>query len=186
LSRFTVHDLPLAGLKLVERQRISDARGFLSRMFCRDELEAHGWNQPIAQINHTCTTRTGTIRGMHFQLPPWSEVKLVSCLRGEIWDVAVDIRAGSKTFLQWHAERLSADNGRALLIPAGFAHGFQTLSDDVELLYCHSAPFNAAFEAGLNAADPTLAIGWPLAITEISARDREHPMLNGQFAGVKL
>ena len=107
---------------------MGDARGFLSRLFCAEELRAAGWTGPIAQINHTHTARKGTVRGMHFQYPPHAEMKLVSCLRGEVWDVAVDIRAGSQTFLRWHAEILSADNGRALLIPQGFAHGFQALT----------------------------------------------------------
>ena len=186
MDRFTVSDLRLAGLKLVERKPLGDARGFLSHLFCVEELGAAGWNQPIFQINHTYTARCGTVRGMHFQRPPHAEMKLVSCLRGEVWDVAVDVRVGSKTFLQWHAECLSAENGRALLIPEGFAHGFQALNDDVELLYCHSAAYAATAEAGLNARDPVLAITWPLPITKLSARDAQHPMLNEQFAGVAL
>jgi dTDP-4-dehydrorhamnose 3,5-epimerase len=186
LNRFTVTDLTLGGLKLVERQRLCDARGFLSRLFCVEELGVAGWNKPIAQINHSYNARRGTVRGMHFQRPPHAEMKLVSCIRGEVWDVAIDVRAGSQTFLRWHAERLSADNGRALLIPAGFAHGFQTLTTDVELLYCHSAAYTATAEAGLNAKDPVLAITWPLNIAEMSSRDAQHPMLNKRFAGVEV
>jgi len=186
LNRFVVTDLTLVGLKLVERQCLGDARGFLSRLFCAEELGAAGWNQPVVQINHTYTARCGTVRGMHFQFPPHVEMKLVSCIHGEVWDVAVDMRTGSKTFLRWHAERLSAANGRAMLIPEGFAHGFQALSDDVELLYCHSAAYNSEAEAGLNPTDPKLAIVWPLQIAEVSARDAQHPMLNEQFAGVAL
>jgi dTDP-4-dehydrorhamnose 3,5-epimerase len=186
LKRLTISDLPLAGLKRVERQRLDDARGFLSRLFCADELAAAGWVKPIAQVNHTVTAKRGTVRGVHFQHPPHTEMKLVSCLRGEVWDVAVDIRAGSKTFLQWHAEHLSADNGHALLIPEGFAHGLQTLTDDVELLYCHSAAYSKSAEAGLNPNDTRLAIVWPLPIAELSPRDARHPMLNGQFVGLAL
>ena len=186
MKRLAIADLPLAGLKRVERQRLGDARGFLSRLFCAEELVAAGWTKPVAQINQTVTAKRGTVRGMHFQHPPHAEMKLVICLRGEVWDVAVDIRAGSKTFLHWHAERLSADNGCALLIPEGFAHGLQTLTDDVELLYCHSAAYSAPAEAGLNPTDPRLAIAWPLPIAELSARDAQHPMLDGQFAGVAL
>ena len=186
MNRFTVTELPLPGLKCVERQRLGDARGFLSRLFCAEELAAAGWNRPLAQINHTYTARRGTVRGMHFQYPPHAEIKLVNCIRGEVWDVAIDVRAGSKTFLRWHAERLSADNGCALLIPEGFAHGFQALSGDVELLYCHSSAYNAEAEAGLNATDPSWTIAWPLQIAEISARDARYPMLNEQFAGLAL
>ena len=119
MSRFTISDLSLAGLKLITRQRLGDSRGFLSRLFCAEELAAAGWVKPVAQINHTYTAIRGTLRGMHFQRPPHAEMKLVSCLRGEVWDVAVDVRPGSPTFLCWHAERLSANNGQALLIPEG-------------------------------------------------------------------
>jgi len=186
LNRFTHTDLPVSGLKLIERKRLGDARGFLSRLFCSQELRAAGWNRPTVQSNHSYTATSGTVRGMHFQRPPYAEMKLVSCLRGELWDVAVDIRASSNTFLHWHAERLSAENGRALLIPEGFAHGFQSLTDDVELLYCHSAAYAATAEAGLNVKDPMVAIAWPLQISELSPRDAQFPMLNKKFAGVSL
>lgn len=184
MSRFTVTDLPLAGLKLVARQRLGDSRGFLSRLFCAEELGAAGWTKSIAQINHTFTAHRGTVRGMHYQRPPDAEMKLVTCLRGEVWDVAVDLRRGSPSFLHWHAERLSADNGCALLLPEGFAHGFQALTDDVELLYCHSAAYAAAAEAGLNPRDVALSVRWPLPIHELSARDAQHPMLDHEFAGI--
>ena len=186
MSRFSIFDTPLASLKIVERQQLGDSRGFLSRLFCAEELAAAGWGEPIAQINQTVTQKQGTIRGMHFQRPPHAEMKLVTCLRGAIWDVAVDLRARSPTFLQWHAEELSATNRRALLIPKGFAHGFQTLCDDCELLYLHSALYTPAAEAGLNPKDPMLSIAWPLAIAELSARDEQHLMLNQHFKGVTL
>ena len=184
MNRLSITDLPLAGLKRIERQRLGEARGFLSRLFCADELKAAGWNAPVAQINHTSTALRGTVRGMHFQHSPHAEMKLVSCLRGEVFDVAVDIRAGSPTFLHWHAERLSANNGFALLIPTGFAHGFQALSDNAELLYCQSAAYSADAEGGLNPNDARLAIAWPLGISEISARDTQRPMLGDDFTGV--
>lgn len=184
MSRFTVSDTRLAGLKVIERQRLGDHRGFLARLFCADELASAGWAKPIAQINHTYSAERGTIRGMHFQRPPHAEMKLVSCIAGEVWDVAVDLRKGSPTFLQWHAEHLSHDNNRALLIPEGFAHGFQALSGDVEMLYCHSAPYAAVAEGGLNPFDPRLAIAWPLPATAVSARDQNHPMIETGFEGV--
>ena len=183
MSRLAITDLPLAGLKRVERRRLSDARGFLSRLFCAEELGAAGWNEPVAQINHSCTAMRGTVRGLHFQNAPHADMKLVSCLRGEVWDVAVDIRAGSKTFLCWHAERLSAENGSALLIPRGFAHGFQSLCDGVELLYCHSAAYNAAVEGTINPLDRRLAIAWPLPVANLSARDAGQAMLSAEFTG---
>lgn len=186
MSRFTVLDTPIGGLKIIERRQVGDARGFLSRLFCAAELGAVGWHEPIAQINHTFTQRAGTVRGMHFQHPPHAEMKLVTCLRGAIWDVVVDLRAGSPTFLKWHAEELSAGNHRALLIPKGCAHGYQTLTEDCELLYLHSVVYTPSAEAGLNAKDTALAINWPLAIAEISDRDAQHAMLNAQFTGLKL
>ena len=186
MSRFTILDTPINDLKIVERQQLGDSRGFLARLFCVEELAAAGWHKPIIQINQTLTQKQGTIRGLHFQNAPYADMKLVTCLHGAIWDVVVDLRAGSPTFLQWHAEELSADNHRALLIPEGFAHGFQTLCDDCELIYLHSQAYKQGAEAGLNAKDSMISIRWPLAITELSARDAQHPMLDPQFKGVTL
>ncbi len=186
MSRFSVTDTPLAGLQCVTRQCLGDPRGFLSRMFCAEEMATAGWYKPIAQINLTQTAQRGVIRGMHFQWPPYAEMKLVSCIRGEVWDVAVDLRVNSKTYLHWHAEKLSAENGRALLIPEGFAHGFETLTKDCEMLYLHSAAYEPAAEAGLRHDDPRLNIEWPLALTECSERDRAHPLLTDQFRGIAV
>lgn len=184
MSRFSFADLPLFGLKLVTRQRLGDHRGFLTRLFCRDELALAGWTKPIAQINHTYTAKQGTVRGMHFQRNPHAEMKLVSCIKGEIWDVAIDLREESPTFLKWHAEYLSNENGLAMLIPEGFAHGFQALTDDVELFYCHSEVYTVDAENGLNPRDPSLEINWPLSISEISLRDAGHPLITTEFKGV--
>lgn len=186
MNRLSIAALPLAGLKLVERQRLGDSRGFLCRLFCADELALAGWHHPIRQLNHTFTAKRGTVRGMHYQRPPHAEMKLVTCLRGEVWDVAVDLRAGSPTFLKWHAEMLSSDNNRALLIPEGFAHGFQAMSDGVELLYCHSEVHHPEVEAGLNCCDSRVAIAWPLEMTELSLRDAGHPLIGPTFEGVPL
>lgn len=186
MSRFTIFDLPLTGLKCIERHPVGDHRGALTRLFCTEELAAAGWVKPIAQINHTLTAKQGSVRGLHFQRPPHAEMKLVSCIRGVVWDVAVDLRTDSPTFLRWHAERLSAENGCALLIPEGFAHGFQALTDDVELLYCHSEAYAANAESGLNPIDPGLNIDWPLPIVELSARDRGHALIDPDFRGVHI
>lgn len=186
MTRFSLTNGPIDDLVLIERTRIGDSRGFLSRMFCRDELRAAGWDKPIAQINHTRTERRGTVRGMHFQTVPHAEMKLVSCIHGEVWDVAVDLRTNSPTFLKWHAEHLSAENCKALLIPEGFAHGFQVLSDVAELLYCHSEPYTPHAEAGVHPQDPKLGISWPLPIAEISERDNQRPALTPSFTGVSL
>ena len=186
VSSLTIEALDLQGLNVVQRNRLGDSRGFFSRMFCSEELAACGWNEPVVQINHTMTERNGTVRGLHFQLPPFAEMKLVSVLRGEVWDVAVDLRAESPTFLQWRAQLLSAENRRALLIPKGFAHGFQALSSSVELIYCHSAPWNAASERVLSATDPRLAIAWPLPIATMSERDAAAAYVDGEFKGISL
>ena len=186
MSRFTIADTSLADLKVVERQQQGDSRGFISRIFCVEELAVAGWKTPIAQINHTLTKKQGTVRGMHYQRPPHAEMKLVTCLHGAVWDVAVDLRVGSPTFLQWHAEELSETNHRALLIPEGFAHGFQALRDDCELIYLHTMAYHKEAEAGLNPQDPMLSIGWPLAIAELSDRDARHPFLGPHFEGVTL
>ncbi len=186
MSRFTVIETGIGGLRIVERQRLGDERGFLSRLFCAEELASAGWDKPVAQINHTWTQARGTVRGLHFQRPPHAEMKLVTCLRGAVWDVGLDLRSGSPTFLQWRAVELSADNGRALLIPQGFAHGFQALTDDCELLYLHSAPYAAQAEGGLSATDPALGIDWPLPIALRSGRDEHHPCVTPEFTGLDL
>jgi dTDP-4-dehydrorhamnose 3,5-epimerase len=186
MSRFHITPTPLEGLVLLERIVLEDERGFLSRLFCADELKAAGWHSPVTQINHTLTRTEGTLRGMHYQVPPKAEAKLVSCIRGSVWDVAVDVRLGSPTYLKWHAVELSAANHRALLIPPGFAHGFQTLSGDCELIYLHSESYDPISEMALNALDPALNISWPRKISTISPRDLSHDMLDKKFQGVSL
>lgn len=186
MSGLDITELPLPGLKGVTRRLHGDARGFFTRLFDSDALAAAGFVAPVAQINHTFTAARGTVRGMHFQWPPHTECKLVSCIRGEVWDVAVDLRRNSPTFLRWHAERLSATNRRALLIPEGFAHGFQTLTDDCELVYAHSHPYVPAAEGGIRPDDSALAIEWPLPIVGLSTRDQAHPPLTGGFPGIVL
>lgn len=177
---------PLEGVVVIELPTHGDDRGFLRRLFCTEALGAANWTKPVAQVNHTFTAAAGTVRGLHFQHPPHAEMKLVSCLRGEIWDVAVDLRRDSPTFLRWHAERLSAENRRALLIPEGCAHGFQTLSDACELVYCHSAAHAAAAEGGVRHDDPALGIGWPLPARNLSPRDLAHPLLAPGFVGLAV
>lgn len=186
MTRLAITHLPLAGLKVITRHRLSDSRGTFSRLFCSEELALAGWDKPIAQINHTVTPKIGTVRGMHFQYPPHSEMKLVTCLRGRIYDVAIDLRQGSPTFLSWHGEILSADNNRAMLIPEGFAHGFQALTDGVELLYCHSTPYAAGLEGGVRPTDPLLGIVWPMPITMLSDRDVGHNFLTDSFSGIPI
>ncbi len=184
MSRFDFIAAPLDGLVLVQRKAIEDDRGFLSRFYCAEEFREAGINKPVAQINHTLTRKRGAVRGMHFQHPPYAETKMVSCLKGEILDVAVDLRRDSPTFLHWHGEILSATNRKSLLIPEGFAHGFQALTEDCELIYLHTAFYRPEAEGALNVADPKLNIAWPLPIGDLSVRDRNHAFIDENFQGV--
>ncbi|WEX76632.1 dTDP-4-dehydrorhamnose 3,5-epimerase [Sinorhizobium numidicum] len=172
MSRFKRIPTELAGLVIVERTQIGDERGFFSRFFCQEELDDFGSTGVIAQINHTMTGVRGVIRGMHFQRSPHDEAKLVSCVVGAIFDVAVDMRPDSPTYLKWHGEVLSAENARSMMVPGGFAHGFQTLTDNCELIYLHDKPYVGHAEGGLNALDPRLNIAWPIDVTQMSERDR--------------
>ncbi|MBK7137198.1 MAG: dTDP-4-dehydrorhamnose 3,5-epimerase family protein [Rhodocyclales bacterium] len=183
-ARFDVLATPVAGLQVLQRKPIGDDRGYLERLFCMDELQALLPGKRIEQINHTLTSGRGTVRGLHFQHPPHAETKFVHCLRGEVFDVAVDLRRGSPTFLRWHAEVLSAANHRTFVIPEGFAHGFQALADDCEMLYFHTAAYRQTAEGRLHAQDPRLAIRWPLPVAGLSPRDAAHAFLDAHFDGV--
>jgi dTDP-4-dehydrorhamnose 3,5-epimerase len=186
MSEFSIINTSILGLNIIERKPIGDSRGFLARIFCAEQLTEAGWVKPVSQINQTLTKQKGTVRGMHFQRHPHAEMKLITCLQGEIWDVAVDLRKDSPTFLRWHAEKLSSENYRAILIPEGFAHGFQTLSDNCKLLYLHTATYVPEAEAGIRPNDPYLEISWPLEFCNISKRDSEHPLLDDEFEGFNL
>lgn len=186
MSRFDFFVTPLDGLTVVQRKAIEDDRGFLSRFYCAEEFRCAGFFEHIYQINHTLTRKKGAVRGLHFQYPPHAEIKLVSCLKGEVLDVAVDLRPKSPTFLRWHGEILSANNRKSLLIPEGFAHGFQALTEDCELIYLHTASYCAEAEGALNVTDPRLNIAWPLPIGDLSIRDRNHPFIDKNFQGVVL
>ncbi|MDG4474795.1 dTDP-4-dehydrorhamnose 3,5-epimerase [Thiovibrio frasassiensis] len=185
-SCFALSETPLPGLTLLQRKPFGDNRGFFERLFCHQELQAFVPGKNIMQINHTLTTKIGTIRGIHFQYPPHTETKLVSCLHGEVYDVAVDLRQGSPTFLRWHAEILSGDNHKTLIIPEGFAHGFQTLTEKCEMLYLHTAAYHPNAEGGIHSQDPRLAIRWPLPISVLSSRDATHQLLLDDFTGITI
>lgn len=184
--RFEFFSTPIFGLTVIQRKPVKDNRGFFCRFYCLDEFHDIGANLPIVQINHTLTKIKGTVRGLHFQYPPYLETKIISCIRGEIFDVAVDIRHGSQTFLKWHAEILSAANYKSLLIPKGFAHGFQTLTDGCELIYLHTAAYAPDAEGGLRADDSRIGIKWPIEITMRSRRDSNFPEIGEDFNGVEL
>jgi dTDP-4-dehydrorhamnose 3,5-epimerase len=186
MSRLAFNETPIAGLRVITRDPAGDERGFFERLFCQQTLDNRLGGKTIRQINHTLTRREGTVRGLHFQYPPHSEIKIVSCIKGIVWDVAVDIRRGSPTFLQHYSVVLSQDNFQSLLIPEGFAHGFQALTPDCEMLYFHTADYMANAEGALNAVDPQLAINWPKPIAARSERDTTHSLLNRDFSGIEV
>jgi dTDP-4-dehydrorhamnose 3,5-epimerase len=181
-----ITETKIADAWIAESVVIGDHRGAFSRLFCADELKEVLGSQRIVQINHSLSRNAGTVRGMHYQIPPHAEMKIVRCLRGRVFDVAVDLRQGSKTFLDWVAVELSPENRRAFVIPAGCAHGFQTLEEDTELLYLHTAFYAPEAESGVRFDDPKLNIRWPLAPVEMSVRDQHHPLLAEDFKGVSL
>ena len=174
----------LADCYVIELDRFSDSRGWFSRTFCSEEFKSIGLEDAWKQHNHSFTVKKGTIRGLHYQKMPATEIKLIRCIAGKVYDVALDLRSESSTYLKWHAEELSAENQKMIFIPKGFAHGFQTLTDNAELLYCHSETYQPEYEMGLNYSDQKLQIQWPLSITEISDRDKNHPFINVDFEGV--
>ena len=157
----TVRATSIDGLTLIERRPHVDDRGTLDRLFDDDEIGRLLPGFRTFQVNHSVTRGRGTVRGMHYQTPPNADAKVITCLRGRVFDVAVDVRHGSETFLQWHAEVLEPEKSRSFVIPEGFAHGFQVLTDECELLYMHGAPYCAEAEAGLRPDDPALEIDWP-------------------------
>lgn len=176
----------LPGLRIVQSKTHRDARGSFTRLFCDRELRPLLGDRRIAQINQSKTSHAGAVRGMHFQRPPQAELKMVRCTRGRVWDVAVDLRADSPNFLHWHGEELTQDDSQMLLIPEGFAHGFQALEPDSELLYLHTNFYHPPSEGGIRFDDPRLAINWPLPPKDLSIRDLAHPLLGPDFTGVYL
>jgi len=167
--------LNINGAFKITPQKHGDNRGAFARVYCADEFAKQGLNSNWVQMNTSVNATKGTVRGLHFQHPPFSEVKLVRCVRGQVLDVFVDLRKGSDDFGKVCTVTLNGDAMESVYIPAGCAHGFQTLSDDVELHYCHSAPYSPAHEGGVNVSDKNLAIAWPLAKINMSERDKSHP-----------
>jgi dTDP-4-dehydrorhamnose 3,5-epimerase len=183
-GRFVCEDTPLSGLKRLIRTISRDERGAFERLFCQEELAPHFGGKQVSQINLSSTVELGAVRGLHFQYHPFAETKLITCTRGEIFDVAVDIRRSSSTFLHWFGIRLSEKENSSLLIPEGFAHGFQVLQPNSQVLYLHSAPYAAHSQGVINAVDPKIDISWPMEITLRSERDKWHPPIDDSFQGV--
>jgi dTDP-4-dehydrorhamnose 3,5-epimerase len=171
--KFTQTKIP--GAYLIEIQPTTDERGFFARSFCADEFQQHGLNCNFAQCNVSFTSKQGAIRGMHYQVAPNTESKLVRCTRGAIYDVILDLRPESPTFKQWVAAELTADNHQMFYIPPGCAHGLQTLVDDTEVFYQMAGVYNAEATRGVRWNDPAFRIKMPLAVSVINERDRNYP-----------
>ena len=170
--------LPLDGAMLVSLEKRGDERGMFARAFCKNEFSSHGMNLDIVQCNISTNKKAGTVRGMHFQRAPHAEVKLVRCTHGAIYDVIVDNREQSPTYGQWYGVELSEENGLMIVVPEGFAHGYQALTDGATAFYMVTAAYNPSAEGGLRQDDPVLGIKWPLAVTEMSEKDRQWPLLH--------
>ena len=170
-----LRDTAIAGVVEIDIELHADERGFFARAFCRDELAAHGIEFEVAQVNLSGNTARGTLRGMHWQALPVPDPKIVRCIRGRVYDVAVDLRPASPTFRRWTAVELDAERRNALHVPAGCAHGFLTLADDSELLYLMGAPYVAELARGVRWNDPAFAIDWPAAPRTIAPRDAAYP-----------
>ncbi len=169
---------PLPGAWTIEIDVLRDQRGHFARVYCEREFAAHGLVSRFVQANLSGNLRRGTLRGLHYQAAPHEEARVVRCTQGAVYDVMVDLRRESPTYLRWHAVELSRANGRAAYVPSGFAHGFQTLEDDTELLYLMSEFFVPEAGRGLHWADPVLAVAWPLPDPVVSERDRAHPLID--------
>ncbi len=180
----TFEPTPLGGLFVVRSTPYTDARGRFTRIFCENEFRAIRQSMHWRQANLSRTTGQGTVRGMHYQHPPMSEAKLVRCIAGHVFDVVVDIRRHSPTFLRWFGIELTAEKNAAIFIPEGFAHGFQVLGDEAELLYMHSADFSPAHDGRIRYDDARIGIAWPLAATSLSDKDAATLPLNDSFTGV--
>ncbi|MBE9057471.1 dTDP-4-dehydrorhamnose 3,5-epimerase [Sphaerospermopsis sp. LEGE 08334] len=174
----------IAGVFIIDLEEKPDHRGFFARTFCGDEFIRHGLKPTVSQCNLSFNHKKGTLRGMHYQIAPATETKLVRCTQGAIYDVIIDMRPESPTYLSHIGVELSAENRRALYVPEMFAHGYQTLTDNAEVVYQVGEFYTPGYERGLRFDDPLLDISWPLAVTEISEKDRNWPLLESILIGV--
>ncbi|MCP4673153.1 MAG: dTDP-4-dehydrorhamnose 3,5-epimerase [Desulfobacula sp.] len=176
----------LKGAFIIEHGIVEDNRGRFSRLICTKELKTIGHTEKFVQINHSHTKEPGSVRGMHFQAPPAAEIKIVKCIKGAVFDVIVDIRRNSPTFLCWYGQEITEVNMKMMYIPKGFAHGFQTLNPDSELIYFHTEFYSQENEGALHYMDPRFSIKWPLSVSDISERDTSHPFIDEIFEGIDI
>ena len=171
--------------RLIYPEPHKDSRGLFSRVFCCREFGELGLSKNIVQVNHSLTRKAFAIRGMHYQDYPKAEIKMVKCIKGAVFDVIVDIRKNSPSFLEWASAILTAENMAMMFVPEGFAHGFQTLEPDTELLYFHTEFYSPEYENGIRFDDPAVGINWPELPSEMSEKDRDYPLLTNDFPGLE-
>ena len=176
----------LKGAYIIELKPFTDDRGLFARTFCKKEFQEIDHDQEFVQFNHSMTLKKGSVRGMHYQLPPFTEIKLIRCIRGSVYDVIIDIRKDSPTFLQYYSAELSERNMLSFYIPQGFAHGFQTLEDNTHLIYHHTAYYTPGYEAAIRYSDPAVGINWPMPVSVITEKDLNHDLLKNSFKGIQL
>jgi dTDP-4-dehydrorhamnose 3,5-epimerase len=181
-----IYETPLEGAYTLELEKHGDERGFFARFFCEKEFLSAGLEVNFPQINNSMSARKGAIRGLHYQLTPNAEVKVMRCVRGAMYDVIVDMRLGSRTYLQWFAAELTAENRTMMYVPRGFAHAFLSLTDNVEVIYMASAAYAPASERGLRWNDPVINIKWPIQPVEVSDKDRSWPDFDPDWHGVEM
>lgn len=174
----------LKGSYVIDLEPYIDDRGWFVRYYDKDEFKKIGFDKEWVQMNHSVTYKAGSIRGIHYQLPPFREIKLVRCIAGSVYDVIIDIRKDSSTFLNWYGVELSAENKKMLYIPEGFAHGFQCMTDNCQLLYHHSEVYRPDSEGGIKYNDTLIRIEWPLPVNVISERDKNHSSIDKSFKGI--
>lgn len=180
----TFTETTLPGAYLVTPAPRRDSRGWFMRTFDKRAFADIGFAGEWVQMNHSLTRQAGAVRGMHYQRPPVAEIKLVRCVAGRVFDVLVDVRTNSPTFLRWYGVELSAETGQMLYVPEGVAHGFQTLTTDCQMVYSHSAEYAPDHEGAVRYDDPRVGITWPMPVTDLSARDASHPLLEKDFPGL--
>ena len=176
----------LKGAYVITPEPFLDERGSFARVFCKNEFSAIGHRGEFVQINHSVNKLKGTFRGIHYQLLPFAEIKLIRCISGKAYDIIVDIRKGSPTFLKSIAVEISEENMKMMYVPAGFAHGFITLEDNTQLIYHHTAFYKPGYEAGLRYDDPELKLELPIDVVVITDKDRNHPFIDKNFKGISL
>jgi dTDP-4-dehydrorhamnose 3,5-epimerase len=180
------NELQLKRAFVITPEPFVDNRGFFLRSFCTEEFSSQGLVNNFLQMNHSGTKGKGSIRGMHFQYAPFAEVKVVKCTKGAILDVVIDLRKGSPTFLKWESVELSDENKRSIYIPQGFAHGFQTLTEDAEIIYLVSQVYNKESEGGVRYNDPAVGIEWELPVANMSEKDMNIPLIDSSFKGIDI